>query len=159
VLSTAALGIGVVGGTVYSAWWDQPHAQNLQFLSQEEADFADALADAIFPPSAGLPLRGREAGVAVVLDEVFSGMTSFQRKMLRLSLHALDQYPLLTHGTAFRNLSAEQGGEVVAGWASSELAELRGIVASVYIFVTMAFSVHPKISPVFAAHFPCGYGR
>lgn len=159
VVSTAALGVTVAAGSVYQAWWDQPHSRNLRFLSDDEIDFTDALADAIFPPSPNLPLRGRDAQVGVVLDEVLSGMAPFQRKMLRLSFHLLDQYPLATHGKPFRELTATEGAEVVASWAQSEIAELRGLVAGTYIFVAMAYSVHPEVSPTFAAQYRCGYGR
>jgi hypothetical protein len=152
--------IGTTGvGLGYRAWWDQPHARNLLSLSDDEAAFADALADAIFPPSEVFPLRGREAGVASVMDEVLQGMTSPQRKLLRLSLHALDQYPRISFGKPFRELSSEEGAQVVAEWTSSPVAELRGIVASVYIFTAMAFSLHPQIAPIFAKSFRCGYGR
>lgn len=159
VVSTAALAVTVAGGSVYQAWWDQPHSRNLRFLSDDEIDFTDALADAIFPPSPHLPLRGRDAHVGLVLDEVLGGMAPFQQKMLRLSFHLLDQYPLVTHGKPFRQLTAAEGAEVVAGWAQSEIAELRGLVAGTYIFVTMSYSVHPLVAPTFAAHFRCGYGR
>lgn len=159
VVSTAALAVTVAGGSVYRVWWDQPHSRGLRFLSDDEVEFTDALADAIFPPSPNLPIRGRDAQVGRVLDEVLGGMASFQQKMLRLSFHLLDQYPLATHGRPFRELSASEGAQVVAGWAGSEIAELRGLVAGTYIFVTMSYSVHPLVAPTFAAHFRCGYGR
>ena len=159
VISTATLGVGVVGGSVYAAWWDQAHSRNLRFLSDDELAFTDALADAIFPPSPKLPIRGREAGVGLVLDEVLGGMAPFQRKMLRLSFHLLDQYSLPTHGKPFRELDEVEGAKIVAGWAQSEIAELRGLVAGTYVFVAMAYSVNPKVSPSLAQYFPCGYGR
>lgn len=159
VISAASLGVTVVGGSVYKAWWDQPHSRNLRFLSDDEIAFTDALADAIFPPSPNLPLRGREAEVGVILDDVLAGMVPFQRKMLRLSFHLLDQYPLATHGKPFRELDEIEGAKIVAAWAQSDIAELRGLVAGTYVFVAMAYSVNPKVAPTYAANFPCGYGR
>ena len=158
-LASAAVVGGTLGtGLVYRAWWNQPADPGTRLLSSDELDFLDALADAIFPPDSGLPLRGREAHVGRSVDLVLSGMHENQSRLLRLSLHALDQYPLPTHGTAFRNLDPGAAGQVLASWVSHDLAEVRGLMASLYIFVAMAWSIHPEVAPTFAAQFKCGYG-
>lgn len=154
-MALAGAGAAALG---YHAWWDQPPGPGMRYLSTDEVAFLDALADAIFPPEQGLPVRGGEAQVARAVDDVLSGMAPPQRNLLRLSLHALDQYPRPTHLQPFRDLSPDDAVAVLAGWTRSELAELRGIVASVYIFVAMAYSLHPAVSARFARSFPCGYG-
>lgn len=156
--TAAAVGTALVG-SAYRAWWNQPHDTATRHLSRDELDFCDALADAIFPPSAALPLRGRDAGVGRYVDLVLDGMAPLQRKLLRLGLHALDQWPRPTHGRPFRELSSEEGVAVLDGWVRSDIAELRGLVASIYIFVAMAWTVHPAVAPTFDAQFRCGYGE
>lgn len=146
-------------GGVYRAWWDQPHDSTTRHLSPDELTFCDALADAIFPPSPKLPLRGRDALVGRQVDFVLDGMQPLQRKLLRLALHALDQWPLATHGRPFRELAVEEAVGVLDGWVRSDITELRGLVASIYIFVAMAWSVHPAVAPTFDAQFRCGYGE
>ena len=159
VLSAVAVAGAAGAGAVYSAWWDQPHDSRTRHLSPDELAFLDALSDTIFPPGAALPLSGREAGVGRFMDGVLDGLAPFQRKMLRLSFHALDQWPRPSHGKPFRDLNPAEGAEVLAGWVSSGRPEVRGLLAGTYIFVAMAYSVHPKVSPVFAAQFRCGYGE
>ncbi|GDX79055.1 hypothetical protein LBMAG42_08660 [Deltaproteobacteria bacterium] len=158
VVVTAAVVMTAGVGVVADAWWDQPAASPLLHLSTDEVAFVDALADAIFPPSATFAIRGREAGAALHVDEVLQGMEPFQRKMLRLSLHLLDQMPRSAYGAPFRELGPEEGGAALLGWLTHDRAEIRGLIASVYIFVSMAYSLHPAVSPTFAAQFRCGYG-
>lgn len=159
-LFSAAAAVGVAGvGGVYRAWWDQPNDGTTRHLSPDELAFCDALADAIFPPSDKLPLRGREALVGRQVDLVLDGMFPVQRNLLRLALHALDQWPRASTGLPFRELPVEQGVRVLSEWTQSDIAELRGLVASIYIFVAMAWSVHPAVAPTFDAQFRCGYGE
>lgn len=159
LLSTAAV-VGTVGvGLGYRAWWDQPHDAETHYLSADELAFVDALADAMFPPSPKLPLRGREANVGRYMDLVLEGMAPVQRKLLRLSMHALDQWPRATRGAPFRELDEVAGAEVLAGWVSHSRAEVRGLIASVYIFVGMAYTIHPAVAPIFKEQFRCGYGE
>ncbi len=152
-VATAAVGLG------YRAWWDQPAAPGLRYLSTDEAAFVDALADAIFPPSEALPLRGREAAVALFMDQTLGGMAPVQRNLVRLSMHALDQYPRTSGQRAFRDLALDEAIAVLGEWTRSELAELRGVVASVYVFVAMAYTVHPEVASRLAPSFRCGYGQ
>ena len=159
LLSAAAVVGTATVGVAYQAWWDQPHDSATLHVSRDELDFLDSLADAIFPPSPLLPLRGRDANVGRYVDLVLDGMAPLQRKLLRASLHALDQYPRATLGRPFRELGPDESVAVLAAWVGSGLPELRGVVASVYIFVTMAYSIHPKIAPIFGAQFLCGYGE
>ncbi len=157
VSATALLGT-LGAGLVYRNWWDQAADAGSLLLSVDELAFLDALADAMFPPDTGLPLRGREAQVGRTVDLVLSGMHPSQSKLLRLSLHALDQYSMPSYRTAFRNLDPADAREVLHAWVSTDLAEVRGLMASLYIFVAMAWSIHPAVAPTFAAQFKCGYG-
>ncbi len=152
-VATAAVGLG------YRAWWDQPPAPGLRYLSADEAAFVDALADAIFPPSQALPVRGGEAAVAAFMDQTLGGMAPVQRNLVRLSMHALDQYPRASGQGAFRELPLADAIAVLGEWTRSDLAELRGVVASVYVFVAMAYTVHPQVASRLAPSFRCGYGQ
>ncbi len=157
VAATAVLGT-IGAGMVYRNWWDQPADVAMGVLSTDELAFLDAFADAIFPPDTGLPLRGREAQVGRTVDAVLVGMHPNQSKLVRLSLHALDQYSLPTHGTAFRNLPIDAAREVLHSLVSTEITEVRGLVASIYIFVALGWSIHPTVAPTLAVQFKCGYG-
>ena len=146
-------------GLAYTAWWDQPHDSRTAWLSADELDFVDALADAMFPPSPNLPLRGRDAQVGRFFDLVLGGLEPLQRKLVRASLHALDQWTRPSHNAPFRALDERVGGEVLASWVGHPRAEVRGLIASVYIFVGTAYSVHPTVTHIFREQFRCGYGE
>ncbi len=157
-VSVAAVAVAGGGAVVANEWWDQPAEAPLAHLSAGEIAFLNALADSIFPPSPAFPVRGRDASVGVHVDEVLTGMEPFQRKLVRFSFHLLDQWPRMSLNAPFRDLGPEEGGVVLLEWLNHERAEIRGLIASVYIFVAMSYSMHPEVSPIFGAQFRCGYG-
>ena len=156
----AAAAMGAAGAvSVGVAWWDRPAAAGYLHLSAEEADFLDAVAAAVFPAGGEPAMGGREAGVAHFLDEVWTGLQPAQRRLIRLSFHALDALPRATHLSAFRELEEDRAREVLRGWLDHPVAELRGLVTSLHMFAALAWTTHPAVAPHYAAQFPCGFGR
>jgi hypothetical protein len=156
--AAAAMGAaGVVG--VGAAWWDRPPAAGYRHLSAEEGAFLDAIAAAVFPAGGEPGLGGREAGVGRFLDEVWSGLEPAQRRLIRLSFHALDALPRATHLAPFRDLDDAEARETLRGWLDHPVAELRGLVTSLHMFAALAWTTHPQVAPHYAAQFPCGFGR
>lgn len=154
--AVTALGAAGAGGLAWS-WWDQPSAEGYTWLSADEVAFLDAFAEAVFPPGGDPPVSGREAQVARVLDEVWTGLEPFQRTLLREGLHALDALAVPAGGR-LHTLSPEAAGAVIAGWLDSPVAELRGLAQSVHIFVGGAWMLHPSVAAKLTLQFGCGFG-
>jgi hypothetical protein len=153
------LALGAVAGGTAATWWDQDALEGLQVLSEEEVKLLDALAEAIFPSGGDPAIGGREAGCGRFTDRVLAGMAPNQANLVRLSLHALDQLTLPTHGARFHTLDTPAATAVVRSWLASDLAELRGVVQSFYIFLGTAWTTHPEVAPRIQRLSSCGYGR
>lgn len=153
------LAAGALGGGTLASWWDQEPSEGLRVLSEEEVEMLDALAEAIFPSGGDPAIGGREAACGRFTDRVLSGMAPTQANLVRLSLHALDPLTLPTHGARFHTLPTVTATEVVRSWLSSDLAELRGVVQSFYIFLGTAWTTHPQVAPRIQRLSNCGYGR
>ncbi len=140
-------------------WWDQDAAAPYRFLSADEVQFLDAVAELVFPAGGSPTLGGREAQVGRFLDFVYAGIPETQRNLLRLSFHAVDALPLATHGTQFHALAPPDAEALFREWLQHPRAELRGIAQSLHIFVGMAYLTHPDVAPTVSAFFTCGWGR
>ena len=161
LLSAAALVAGApvlaVGGTAWR-WWDQPAGSGYRNVSEDEAQFFDALAEAVFPTGGDPPLGGGQAGVAHYLDDVLQGMAPTQRKLFRLAAHALDNLARTSTGHALSDLPPTEATGVLRGWLAHPRAEIRGLAQSYYLFVTMAYLAHPAVAPGVSRSFTCGFG-
>lgn len=155
VAGGSLLGVGITA----TRWWDQPAGAGMRSLSVDEAAFLDAFVEAA-APAGGVPaLGGGSAGVSAAVDLVLAAMEPIQRDLLKLALHALDASTLPTHGAAFRDLPVAPASVVVEGWMRSEIAELRGVSASLYVFTMGAYLVHPDVAPMLSAWSRCGLSR
>jgi hypothetical protein len=93
------------------------------------------------------------------LDEIWSGLAPTQRRLLRLSFHALDALTLPTHGAHLSSLPIEDARAVFTGWLQHPRPELRGVAQSLHIFLGGAYLSHPEVAPILASQFSCGWGR
>ncbi|MFZ5476871.1 MAG: hypothetical protein ACOZNI_08870 [Myxococcota bacterium] len=146
-------------GGIAASWWDQGAGEGYAVLSEDEAAIVDALAEAAYPTGGEPAIGGRDVGAARYLDVVLLGMEPTQRNLLRVSLHALDAFPVATRGARLRFLAPEEAAAVVAEGLASPTAELRGLFQSFHLFVGMAYTSHPDVAPRLARHFGCGFGR
>lgn len=159
--SAAAVGLGATA----ARWWEAPPGAPWQVLSDEEARFLDALADAAFPPAAPddpapvARIGGREAGAARFVDGILVAMEGDQRSLLRLSFHAFDAATLPTRAARFTDLPPEAARAQVLDWLRSPIPELRSAFTSVYLFIGMAWTTHPEVAAHLQPMFRCGYGR
>jgi hypothetical protein len=154
----AAAGTALAAGGLAASWWDTPADAPLQVLSEDEADILDALAEAIYPEGGDPAIGGRRARCGRACDTVMQGLVPTQAKLLKLAIHALDALPVVPHGARLRHLPTAAATDVVRGWLRSDLAELRGVVQSLAIFVGTAWTLHPDVQPRIAAMTRCGYG-
>jgi hypothetical protein len=153
-----AAGAALAAGGVAASWWDTPADAPLHVLSEEEADILDALAEAIYPEGGDPGIGGRRARCGRACDTVMRGLVPTQAKLLKLAIHALDALPVPTHGRRLRYLPTPAATDAVRSWLRSDLAELRGVVQSLAIFVGTAWTLHPEVQPRIAAMTRCGYG-
>lgn len=156
-LTTAAAGAGVA--LTLARWWEQPPTDPYRYVSVDEARFLDALAEAAFPAGGTPPLGGGQANVARYLDVVLAGTVGWQRGLVRLSMHALDNLARLSHGVPFHALPAEAAQAQLRDWLTTPVAAERGLAQSLYLFVVMAWCAHPEVAPTIAPWFHCGFGE
>lgn len=154
----AAASTTLAAGGLAASWWDAPADAPLHVLSDEEAEILDALAEAIHPEGGDPAIGGRRARCGRACDTVMQGLVPTQAKLLKVAIHALDALPVVTHGARLRHLPTPTATDIVRGWLRSDLAELRGVVQSLAIFVGTAWTLHPDVQPHIAAMTRCGYG-
>lgn len=153
-LTTVALPTGVA-----VHWWEQPADAPYVHLSAAEARFMDAIAEATFPAGGTPALGGGAAGVARYMDLILSGMVGTQRSLVRAGMHAVDHLSVVTHGDTFSGLVPEAAQAQLRSWLASDIAPLRGLVQSLYLFAAMAYVAHPEVAPLLRPWFGCGFGR
>lgn len=160
VLAAAPPLLAVAGaGIVATSWWGQPAGEGFRFLSEAEAGILRALTGAAWPPTPACPLDGATCGLDHYLDAHLATLGDLQRDGIRVLLHALDALPLPSHGARLVALARPDQAEVVHGWLSSDLMELRSAVLSVVILTGMGYTSHPDAAATFGALYGCGYGR
>ncbi len=145
------------GGLVYR-WWDQPTEQGWSHLSPDEAAFIEAVADAVFPPGGVPALAGADASLARYIDRLIGAMEPLQGNLLRLLLNALDAAPVPTSGATFASLGAGERREVLHGWLTADLCELRSAAQSIVVLVGTGYTVHPETADFFGPLYGCRYG-
>ena len=155
--AAAAAGSLGVGGLVMR-WWDQPNDAPWRCLSQEEIDFLEAMADAMFPAGGTPPMAGADANAARFFDEVIAAMEPTQGKLLRLLFNALDASTMPTEGGIFSMLPVDERRAVIQEWLHAELAEYRMAAQSVLVLVGTAYTVHPDTAHYFGPMYGCRYG-
>lgn len=155
----AAVGAAAGAGAVLARWWDQAPGTPYRHLSTEEAAFLDHVAELVYPEGGTPEIGGRRAQVSRFLDEVWGGLAGTQRRLLRLSFHALDALTVPTHGAHFSALPVDDARDVFRAWLQHARPELRGVAQSLHIFVGGAYLSHPEVAPVLAPQFSCGWGR
>ena len=158
---SAGLGaLGVVGvGARTWVNWDRVPGEGLLFLDASEAEFFDAMGEALFPPGGDPPLSGAEAGISGFLDEVLFDMPDPTGNLLRLLLHSLDDWCRLTSRRRFAALSLEARQKYLQSWTEHPVSELRSAISSLVLFVSAGYCGHPQVRQSCGWVFPCGYER
>lgn len=127
------LGVGLGGVALLlgggGSWLlaDRPARAGLKVLSDGEASFVEALADALFP--AGNPLGVPASAVDVVggADAYIAGMLPRDRKGLRALLRAIEQWPRMSMESTrrFSELDVPARVEVLRAFDDSSVVERR----------------------------------
>jgi hypothetical protein len=156
--ATGAAGALAGGGRVWS-WWDRPSTDGYQMLSADEVELVESLCEAIFPPGGTPAISGREVGAARYVDDVLGDVVEPMGNLLRLVLHALDDWSRLTRRTGWASLSVDERGEALQSWTHHESHLVRGAVTGLLVFICSAYTTHPEVQEAAGWQFPCGYER
>lgn len=153
--AAAGAGIGAVGWS----WWDRPPAAGLAALSLEEHAFAQALAEAWFPPGGDPALSGADAQLGDWLDGVIAALPAATGKQMKLLLHALDAATLPTHAHTFRGLPVDARTAVLNGWLNGDNYYLRSATQALLVLLGEGWTTHPQIVDRLRPFYGCTYGR
>lgn len=159
---TAAVGMGagVVVSMKATQWWARPPGKGLKALSREEHDVVQAIGEAWMPQGHGPPsLSGAEAQVGAFVDEVVARMAPMQAKLFKMMLHIIDETTLPLEFARYTDLDVVKRAEHLQVWLDSPLYLHRQGVGAVMALVSMGYTSHPEVAPVFAVWFGCGYGQ
>lgn len=156
--AVAAVGAFGAGATAWR-WWDRPAGPGLKALSPDEHDFVQALAEAWMPPGGEPALSGAAAQLGLFFDDLLTGVLPTNRKLLKLLIQALDDATLPTHLAAFRHLDRPAREAVLAGWLHHDQHLLRSAVQGLVVLISLGFTTHPEVAPVFQRSMNCAYGR
>ena len=83
-------------------------ARGCAVLSASELHAARAIAEAFFPPGAGLPLDGRRARLAEKLDAHLATLPARERRLVRAGIRAIEYACVPFHGSRFSRLSLDE---------------------------------------------------
>jgi len=155
---TGAAGSMATGGRVWT-WWDRPATEGYRMLSADEVELVDSLCEAIFPPGGTPAISGRDVGAARYLDDVLGDVVEPMGDLLRLVLHALDDWSRVTRFKGWSALSIEERGEALQSWTRHGSHLVRGAVTGLVIFIVGAYTTHPEVQAAAGWQFPCGYRR
>jgi hypothetical protein len=156
--ATGAAGALATGGRVWT-WWDRPATDGYRMLSAHEVELVESTCEAIFPPG-GIPaIGGRDVGAARYVDDVLGGMVEPTGNLLRLVLHAMDDWSRLTRRRGWASLAIDERGEALQSWSRNSSHLVRGAVTGLTIFICAAYVTHPEVRESAGWQFPCGYER
>lgn len=158
--AAAALSVGgAVGvGGIAARWWDRKPGDGLVVLSDDEYAFIQAIAEAWMPRGGTPELSGADANLGGFIDESLERSNDLTRKGLKLLMQALDDVPVPSHLSAYRNLPLDVRQELLAAWLVSEATMFRRGVQGVMALVSLGWTIHPDVAAFFAPSFGCGYG-
>lgn len=149
----------VVGAGHVASWWDRDPAEGWLALSPQEIGLVDALAEAMYPPGGTPALSGKEAGLARYFDGVMHAMDPPTDKLLRLLLHALDDWAFVSAGLPYAQLPLEARTDKLRVWLHDESHHIRGAISGLMVFLGMGYCGHPDVKQAAGWIFPCGYTR
>jgi hypothetical protein len=156
-LGAAAAGIGAAA--VGLSWWNRTQSDGFQVIEESEAQFIRAFAGATWPSTRSIPHGGADLQLDHFFDESLLYLGSEPRNLIRLLIHALESSTLPSHLGFFSGLQLETRQEIVQGWMSHMLPEIRQAAQSLCILTGTGYSTHPDVSPFFEAMHGCVYGR
>ena len=97
-----------------------PLVQGLQYFDTQQARTVEAIAERLWPAS-GDSAGAIEAGVVYYIDRSLAGEYEEYQLDYRIGLELLDEVSRDEHGSAFRDLAAEQQDSILRGIEAGEL--------------------------------------
>ncbi len=155
-MATAA--VAVTSGHVVN-WWDRDAADGYESLGPQEVKLVNALGEAMFPPGGVPALSGAEVGLDHYFDGILTAMDSPTDNLLRLLLHALDDWAFLEAGLPYAQLSLDARIDKLDLWLNHDSHLVRGAVSGLLVFLGMGYCGHPEVKAAAGWIFPCGYSR
>ena len=132
-------GVGLLAGT--SVGWAvlrlHPTATGRKVLSDEEARFLDAVAEAYWPPNNALGVDCKSLDVTAKIDAHLSWLHAREQRAARAVLSAIDWWPRLSFTSTgrFSTLSLEDRIEVLRAWETSPQEARRAIPSLLRLMV------------------------
>ncbi len=145
-LLRAGVGVGGVallgvGGAARSVVGDQAAADGRQMLSEPEARFLTALADALFPPGNALGVAGKDVDVAGQVDVWVAAMPATERRIVASLLHLFDVWPRLSLASfsRFSELDLEKRINMLIAFDTSSVETRRALGQLLRALVSVVF--------------------
>lgn len=137
-LGLSGLFLLALGGGVY-LFRRLPTAPGKAVLSEEEARFIEAFAEAYFPPGNALGIDVAALDLAGRIDAHLAGFSPFEQRALRALIALFDQWPRLSFVSAarFSALDLDHRVRVLRAFEKSKSHERRGLCALLRTLVAM----------------------
>ena len=139
----------------YSVWrlflGYPPPRGRYRHVTDREAAFLDAAAEAIFPAGGAIPLSGRAADLPSYADGFLESIPKQVRLQVRAMFMLFEQatifFPAPGRGgrRRFSSLSEEQRVAVLQGWSTSRLFPRRLAFTALRAVLTMGYLGHPVV--------------
>lgn len=159
------LGAGVVGAAVVGAalgarslWRDRPAAGGRRVFDDDEAAVLVALADAWFPDGNAIGVAAREVDVVAGVDGWAARLLPRERKLMRVLLRAVDQWPRLsmTSSSSFASLDLAGRQQVLRAFENSKLPERRLLATVMRSMIGMPLFDDPRFLRAVGHRYGCG---
>lgn len=138
-LSASALVVLGVVGAGASLFAARTPGSGRRVLTDDEARFLDAAADALFPPGNALGVDGASVGVSAGTDTLLDGQPPSVLRVFHAVLSVLDWWPVLAFSSTarFSSLPLDERVQVLRSFDESGLEARRGLVSLVRVLVSM----------------------
>lgn len=151
VLAAGAARVGL-------GWYDQPASPAMTALSAREAEICGAICDALYPGDhLGMP-AGLDVGVVEAVDAYFDSIPEDTSKLLRLLLHALDDFGRFATvpPRAFTERSRTQRQAILRAWDTSMFGARQDAFKALKLIFAMGYCEAPEVIRAAGIDYTCG---
>ena len=143
------IGLGLLGSWRFLAGYSAD-ASPRAVLARRETAFVQAAAEALFPPSEGLPLSGAQADLPSYADGYLADLPARQRGLVRALFALFEQATLIWPAPGrggfkrFSSLSPEQRMAVLEAWEGSRSSLRRMCLTALKAVLILGYVGHPE---------------
>jgi hypothetical protein len=145
-LGASALVVLSVVGAGFGLLSPRTPGRSRRVLTDDEALFLDAAADALFPPGNAVGVDGRDVGVPDGADMLLSGLPPNAVRVFHAVMSLLDLWPVLAMRSLsrFSALPLDERVAIFRDFDASALEARRGLVSLVRVLVSMFVFERPE---------------